>query len=415
MYANVFPGGQGPGLRIGIVIKRDGDPDMAGRVKVWLPGKYGMNVSPSHLAYCNVMAAPNAQNQNFSGMTLQNGTMVYVNGETGSPNMMIVGIAGSEVASFDGNPGNMDLLGIISYIQEAFNNDSSDGNNRYRKPNWQDKEERGAKRRTIVERGPFFHRQKNNIPTIGMLPSLAGLITPEVQQVVTATQQTSSIPTESMLNSLPGSIMTITGILQNVLATKKLKRRATENMEPQTLSAFETIVDHMSDGEVYGALDGIRVNPEVFANNAANLISSCTTVADIVNCIQELTCNTSYHGMDQYNDQTFEIEGPFGNTEIILDTSGNITENKKEKTIQALNAFMSLLQSFSGYPSARNGQNLFGESAPTIMNQIGRMPIAMQSQITSMLSATNTEQNPKKADEYTVLRAIQGGLSLLKR
>ncbi len=415
MYANVFPGGQGAGYRIGIVIKRDGDPDMAGRVKVWLPGKYGMNVDPSHLAYCNVMSAPNAQNQNFSGMTLQNGTMVYVQGETGSPNMMIVGQAGSEVASFSGNPGNMDLLGIISHIQRAFGEDSSTGNNRNRKPNWKDEVVRGAQRRTIVERGPFFHRLKNNIPTSGMLPSLAGLITPAVQQVVTATQQTSSIPTAGMLNALPGAVMTITGILQNVLATRRLKERAQGNMNPQTWSAFETIVDHMSDGQVAGALDGVRVNPDVFANNAANLISSCTTVSDVVNCIQELSGNVAYHGMDQYADQEFEIEGPFGNTVITMDTTGNLTEKKKDKTLQALNTFMGLMSSFQGFPGAQSGKNMFGNSAPTIMNQVGRMPMSMQSQITSMLQATNSDSNPQKADQFTVLRAIQGGLTLLGR
>lgn len=413
MAVNVFPGGQGPGLRIGIVIKRDGDPDMAGRVKVWLPGRYGLNVEPEHLAYCNIMAAPNAQNQNFSGMTLQNGTMVYVQGDTGSPNMMIVGIAGSEVPKFDGNPGNMDLLAIVNYIQTAFNNDSSDGNNRNRKPNWKDKVERGALRRTVVEKGEFFHRLKNGIPSIGQLPVLAGLITPTKQQIYTATQQQNSIPTEAMLGNLPGSLMTIGNILQNILSNKKLRNKSIANMDSQTVYALENIIDSLSYGE--NDIHGIRVDEGIFSNNAANLISTCTTTADIVNCIQELQSNTAYHGTDSFANSTYEITGPFGNTVLSMDHTGNISQTNNEKTQQALNTFLNLLSTFSGFPSSKNGQNLFGNSSPTMMNMVGRVPNEMQSKLVTLLNATNTDSNPKKADAFTVLKAIQGGLSLLRR
>lgn len=301
---NVFPGGGGPGTRIGIVVDHDGDPDQAGRVKVWIPGKYGPGVKREHLAYCSVQIPPTGKDQTISGTTPKRGSVVYLQGETGSPNHVITGLVGSEIPNFSGSmPGNINLLSLMGPIfEDVFKTDGK--NPRNKRATFKETTENGALIRKLVNTGLFSHFQDNGIPSNGALTPVAGIKLPPVKNVPTALQKYTNVITKDMINNLPGQTMSLGGLLSSIQSSKSSKGAATQNMPENVKAAFNTLSDiavitEINDSGNY--ITGNRVNPEKWKENAITLLSQAQTISDLVEILNRLEYDTSLHGLGDYN------------------------------------------------------------------------------------------------------------------
>ena len=296
------PGTGGGTETYGILLGRADDPDMAGKCQVWIPGRYGPGVQTDHLARCTIQVPPTGGDQCTTGTTPDDGSAVTILGSTGNPNGVIVSVSGSEVqGDGSGTSGNMFLLqGALGLASSFF---SQDGNVQRNKPStYKEVKEKGALIRKLVNRGLHSHNQLKSIPSHGALPSTSGIKLPQIKNIPTAKQAFTNIPTADMISNLPGTVMSLLGMLNSIKNSKSYQSRIASNVPANVFTALNSITELAQSGETNdmgGSVTNNRVNEAVFMENAVNLISKCSTLSELNYSIERMIYDTSLHGLGQ--------------------------------------------------------------------------------------------------------------------
>ena len=283
-----------------IVVGRGGpgdqyqDSSLSGRIQMKSPAIHGENVPLDHLALSGGgLPMTGGAQCTFHGVP-DAGSFGLAHHETGRSDMYGGSIPFGFVNSSDaGTPGNFGLL-------QAFLSFASMFDGRMSPPSYYETNEGGAVIRKIREKGPYNYNMTQGIPTHTAMPQIAGIRLPALKGIPTALQAASGMLSGDMLSNLPGVIMGIGQIVAGIMANKQTRSQVTQNYSPQMINAITSIGnlsqsgDHLNAG---GYVSGIRVDQDVFTQNAVNLLQDCNTVADLLNCVEELSSNTSYHGM----------------------------------------------------------------------------------------------------------------------
>jgi hypothetical protein len=401
---------------IGIVVDRCGedsdygpDPTHAGNMRVAVPGMHDIDngVQIDHLARSSKERGANADDQcTFPGQS-DYGSVVYISKETGRTDCVVRG-SPNETFQDGSTPGNNNML--AGKFMELIGR--TDG--RRIPPNWQEKMVRGAKIREKVEKGKdHSHELLKGLPVHGALYNIAGSQLPQVKQIHTAIEKFSNILTGDMLGQMPGQMMSIGSMLSQVASHAGIR-----NIMPrEVLHALDSMATLAQTGGVIesgGSITAMRVNPEVFINNAVQMFSGVTNVHDLVNATQNMIYDTSLHGMDAYANVQTNSETPFGNTTIVIDPNGSVSEQTSNSVANTAQVFAQSMSSPSSSPGGNSGQNMFGGSAQTMMKMFERMPPNMFQMAKQMSEKLNSQGLGQIFDKLTKHAFAQTGNNPLK-
>ena len=380
------------GMLYGIVVggdQSDPDPDQAGGVRVYFPTVHGQDVDPKHLGFSPRLLSPDRQSmQSFPG-GLDPGSMVVALKDTGSTQCQVLGLASDLNNAGSGIAGNMGLFQMAPILQQFMNKSTGVS----RPPNIQQGNEGGATVFNIQERGDHSHNLLQGLPTHGALFPLSGIPIDPIKSIHTAIQAAANIPGADILSKLPGVAMSLGGLMNKLLSNAKQSNTLRNSMPPQAFAALTSmgnLIQSMEQSESTGFMTAGRVNPDVYSNNAITLLSQTTNLSDVVAATTHLQSNTSLFGMESYGTITIEQETAFGNVKMNVSATGETTVITPDAVLKQMNDFAKLMSNASSFPSAVPGQNLFGDSAGTIMNMIQRLPSGDATQAINLLKNLNT-------------------------
>jgi hypothetical protein len=355
----------------GIVVGGDmEDPagDQSGNVRVYFPGIHGKNVDIKHLAFSTRLMGPDRHSQqSFSG-GLDPGSMVVCMKDTGSNSCQIVGLANDVNKRDSMVPGATDLLENISHI-------FSRPTGVMIPPKIKAGTKNGIKNYGVVEQKEHNHDLTRGLPTHAALFPMAGAIIPQVKGIATAIESTLNIPGADVLSLLPGVAISIGSLFDTLTSTRKYTRVLNKKMNPGSLAAFTSmsvLLQTVEDSESAGFMPSGRVNPDVFAANAIDLLVQCNNLSDIMHTTQRLQYDTSLHGMDAYGPTIIPVQSQYGlKFQSFHPTSGDM--------LTFAPAAVAIAESLAGeamggFPSSIPGVNLFGGSAGTMMKMFNRLP-----------------------------------------
>jgi hypothetical protein len=377
------------GMVYGIVVggdMTDPDPAQAGGLRVYFPTIHGKGVNPKHLAFSPRLVAPTRSGmQDFVG-GLDPGSLVVALKDTGSNQCQIIGLA-NDLNNRDSTiAGNNDLLQNITKFFTQSTGVSQP-------PNIQKSSRGGAEIYKPVEKGDHFHDLLKGLPTHGALFPLAGTPIDAVSSIRTALQAAAAIPGLDVLSKLPGVASSLGSLLNDITSNPLLNKLISQALPRDVLNAVNSmsrLVQSVEQGESAGFMTSGRVNPEVYTKNAVDLLSQCTNVSDVTTALTRLQSDSSLFGMEAYGPVVVEQETPFGKVQMSYDTGGNQFTFSPQSVVAAAGA-LSKLMSGAGFPGAVPGENMFGQSAGTILNMMQRIPGGQGfSQALSMAQALNT-------------------------
>jgi hypothetical protein len=398
------------GLLYGIVVggdQSDPDPDQANGLRVYFPTIHGKDVKVKDLAFSPRILSPDrAAMQSFSG-GLDPGSMVVAYKDTGSTQCQILGLA-SDLNNYESNiPGNIGLLQIAPILAQYLNMSTGVS----RPPTIQQSTEGGAKIFKINERGDHNHNLLKGLPTHGALFPLNGIPIDPIKSITTAIEAATNIPTEGLLNSLPGVAVSLGSLLNNILAVKNSSKQLKNKMSSSTFNALgsmNALIQSMEQGESSGFMTSGRVNQEVYTANAIDLLSQCTNLSDLTASMLRLQSDTTLFGMEAYGPTVVEQETEFGKIKTSYGATGDQMTLTPATVAQGLSALSSLMSSASGFPSVVPGQNLFGQSSGTMLNMIQRLAPGQASAAISLLNQVNTSGVAKELHKM-IEKVVQGG------
>lgn len=206
---------------------------------------------------------------------------------------LVLGVPPS-VPNNEGNPGNFNLFS--AFMQFVMKQDP----NVNRAPNLIQQIIKGARVLLAQEKGKHFHGLYNGVPTNGILGSLLGGTAPNEKNIPTAIQKFANILTSGMMNSMPGTGMSMGQMLSSLNSNPQSKSEITNGKPKEFEDAFNSITElaqTVDMGSGY-SVTGFRVNEPKFYENAVNMLRECQSLHDLDTCLQELQSNTALHGFD---------------------------------------------------------------------------------------------------------------------
>lgn len=363
------------GLLYGIVVggdQSDPDPDQANGLRVYFPTVHGKDVNVKHLAFSPRLLSPDrASMQSFAG-GIDPGSMVVAYKDTGSTQCQILGLA-SDLNNYESNiPGNIGLLQMAPILAQYLNKSTGVS----RPPTIQESSEGGAKIFKINERGDHNHNLLKGLPTHGALFPMNGIPIDPIKNIMTAIQATSSIPGAGLLNSLPGIAMSLGGLMNTLLSSRNLSKNLKKAMPITAFNAMASLgnlIQSVEQGESTGFLTSGRVDMDTYVANSVEILSQCTNLSDVTTAMTRLQSDTSLFGIENLSPTIIEQETPFGMIKSSISPTGQQIE-LTPATVAAGFSAISKLMSGSGFPGVVPGENMFGESAGTILNMMQRIP-----------------------------------------
>lgn len=426
--------------------KKDGDfpQDKSSSMKLVNPLEHGEGVSLQDLPFSPMFVPPTSQGQTTYMGGLDPGTMVYVLKGTGSSGGIILGMANSILKGFsEGNGGGQDLT--QTHVQDL----------RSRKtgvsvpPEIEETEERGVKVRKIKEKNEqHSHDLLEGLPVHGALFDMSGFRLPEITNVPTAKQTNDGMISQDMLQGLTGQIMSLGQMFKGLKGNKggggggggvpTSTNTATANASrwnsiqstvPQNvqlaLGNLSTLVQGMEVSEGVAFLTGNVVHEETYLENAANLFKQCETIDDVMYCLNRLQWDTSLFGTDKLTPAQFSVNTAFGLATQRLSYDGELTTVYSSSANSAIRAFANTISSNTSSPgigsspssgsggNAGGSNNMFGNSAQTIMDMLKRLPQTGEQSATQMHQTLNTNQSSSKLFDI-VKQTLNGGNPLEK-
>ena len=352
----------------------DGDPDptMSGGSRIYCPTEYGKDVDIKHLPFSRNLAQGNQGGITHFNPPAEHGSAVMcmkMPGHAGSGHLTILGTVPNDIDKDSTIPGNSSIWPAIDAAKKALT--------KIRVPNDVGSGPAGSK--PPKEKGQYHkHELVKYLPSTATLWPMNGIKIPQVQNIATATQAFSSILTGDMLSMLPGMNMTLGSLMSNMPAA--LKNELFKNIPPEiggALNSMSALMQTMEIVEGGGFNTATKINPVVFFNNAANLISNSRTIYDLVGNFNQLQYDTSLFGLDSLPPVSMTMTGgPFGDIPIQIDAMGTISSLVPEPVQKLADAFGSLMSNGDGFPGVFPGANMFGGSSGVMNDMFSRLPNA---------------------------------------
>jgi hypothetical protein len=352
----------------------DGDPDptMSGGSRVYCATEYGKDVDVKHLPFSRNIAQANQGGITHFNPPAEHGSAVMcmkMPGHAGSGHMTIIGCVPNDIPKDSTIPGNSSIWPAIDKAIKDLT--------KIRIPPNVGSGPAGSK--PPQEKGQYHkHELVKYLPSTATLWPMNGIKIPQVQNIATATQAFSSILTGDMLSMLPGMNMTLGSLMSNMPAA--LKNELFKNIPPEiggALNSMSALMQTMEIVEGGGFNTATKINPAVFFDNAANLISNSRTIYDLVGNFNQLQYDTSLFGLDSLPPVSMTMTGgPFGDVPIQIDAMGTITSLVPEPVKKLADAFGSLMSNGDGFPGVFPGANMFGGSSGVMNDMFSRLPNA---------------------------------------
>lgn len=425
-------------IQIG-VIASGGDPqgdgdhpkDHSGNQKVIIPSTMDpQGVKQEHLAFSPLMHSPTALGQQSFQGVMDPGALVYFLKYPGQNGGVILGQA-NDIINYDkgAQGGGTNLLGA-QYFQDLF--DRETGVNI--PPDIEETVEKGAKVKKIKEKGKKHkHSLLKGTPSHGAMFETTGYKLPEVTNVPTAKQQFSNLLTGDMMNNLPGSVMSLGGMFQGLMGNMgggggaggaqgqqglqtslsyNRMDQIQQNLSPEMQDAL-TSVATMSQGldanSAHSAFTTMfRVHDETYLDNAAELLSQVTCLADLMEVLNRLQHDETLFGLDKLANNIIVTETAWGNANTIITATGDIQTEYSNTTPQQ--NMSNNLSSPSSNPGSGSGQNMFGDKVSNLMDMMKRLPPNSEGQMKKLMEGMNSDQDLMQIVKQT----IQGGNPLSK-
>lgn len=393
------------------------DPEMSGGVKVIFPELEGPGVDIRHKAWSRNASQGTQHGAINNNPPPENGTAVLCykfEGQGGTNHLQIMG-ALPDIAEENGIPGNTMGGWENPALKQARN---------YEMPNVNKPPDAGkgeADTRPPKEKGAYNTNMTKGIISTASLAPLVGMPIPQVLNVSTAVQAFSERLTGDLLSQLPGMSMTLGSLMSNM--PQALTQEIYKNIPPEVGSALTAISGLMQTIEV--AESGLfntatKVNPDVFFNNAANLLASARDTAGLVGAFQKLQSDSSLAGLDSLPPVNFTMAGgPFGDIPMQMDALGNITSILPEPIQQLIDAFSSLMSNGTQFPGVFPGANMFGGSSGVLNEMFNRLPTEeLKTAVTQMQNnvapGASTRDKVNKMAGFA-MTGVQLGRSALQR
>lgn len=319
--------GEAQGFCVGYVVGGDSeDPakDEAGGMRV-RKATHGPNVPHTDLPFSRKLGVGSEEAMISNSPPLERGTAVLCiepPGRSTTGDVIVLGALTNERNKGGTTPGNFPLSQLF---EDAVNHVT----NKKSAPKSLQKDSRdGAEIRKVVDDKMWSHALAKGLPSgLGLWP-LSGIHLDQVKNVPTAIQSFSALPSISMLGNLPGMSMSLGSMLSLLKSSGALDRiRSALPSEAQTafdsMSNLITTVE-TSSGSAFGTAS--RVNPDVYLNNAEQMLSQCRDISDMVHCFKELQSNTELFGLDTLEEVTVEQVTPFGTIDYKIDANGSTKE-----------------------------------------------------------------------------------------
>jgi hypothetical protein len=357
----------------GIVVGgNDGDPDptQSGGCRVYCPSEYGKDVDITHLPFSRTLAQGNQDGITSFNPPAEHGSALMcmkMAGQSGTGHLVILGSVPNDIDKDATIPGNSSIWPAIDAAKKAFT--------KIRVPNDVGSGPAGSK--PPKEKGQYHkHELVKYLPSTATLWPMNGIKIPQVQNIPSATQAFSSILTGDMLSMLPGMNMTLGSLMSSMPAA--LKNELFKNIPPEiggALNSMSALMQSMEIVEGGGFNTATKINPAVFFDNAANLISNSRTIYDLVGNFNQLQYDTSLFGLDSLPPVSMTMTGgPFGDVPIQIDAMGAITSLVPEPVQKLAEAFGSLMSNGAGFPGVFPGANMFGGSSGVLNEMFNRLP-----------------------------------------
>jgi len=250
---------------------------------------------------------------------------------------------------------------------------------------------------------------------------------------------------------LPGSAMSL-GSMFKMLSSSGILNQITSKMPPEVAGALQSISGLITETELssdYGFMVSGRVEPETFLKNATDILSRSASIGDIVDGLNRLTYDDSLHGLDKLEPVKITTQTAYGNVTISIDYTGstnetvnvnaiiasanantansntanvvantvsNISDPKEKKDaqdlIKSVLGFISMLSSAETAFTA-SGRNLFGESAPRMMDIFSRLNQGGTSHMKQLIETVNIGSKEVNNLKPMAEKLIKGGIPTL--
>lgn len=358
----------------GIVVggnDKDPDPTQSGGVRVYLPTEYGKDVDIKHLPFARSLAEGNQKGITNFNPPAEHGSGVMcmkMPGQSGTGHLVVLGSVPNDINKDSTIPGNS--KNYWPAIEKAIKDVTS-----IRIPPNVGSGSAGSK--PPQEKGKYHANELVKfLPSTGTLWPMNGLQIPQVQNIATATQAFSNILTGDMLSLLPGMNMTLGSLLNNMPAA--LKDELFKNIPPEIGGAINSMSNLMQSIEIKesgGFNTATKVNPDVFFQNAANVLSDARTIYDMVGAFQRLQYDTSLFGLESLPPVNITMTGgPFGDIPMQISATGVISSLVPEPVQKLAEAFGSLMSNGTDFPGVFPGANMFGGSSGVLNEMFNRLP-----------------------------------------
>lgn len=339
-------------------------PDQSGTLKVVDPVRHGQQVNQFDMPFVTTLRTPTQSALEETPFPPEPGAIVATSFNMGDPTSRAVVGMPNEINNSSSVAGNNPLMFHIlqAIIKDVLKN---------RPTKYKEKQDRGALVRAIdQEFGNWIHALTKGLPTHAALFPMAGQVLPAVQQIDTAVKQFASILGQGAIGQLPGAAMNLSSLFNKM--NDKQKKKIKENKSEEIVNALESMMTLLVEGEGSGTyMASGRVHEETFIDNAVELLSQCTAIGDIVECLQRLRYDETLHGLDKLQDIEVKANTEFGQIVMTVDSKGNAKQSQ-----QSLQQIMSAIQQFTGFlnslQSGGQGKTMFGKEAGKVSDSSQR-------------------------------------------
>lgn len=383
---NTFPHGYQIGYNVVVGgHANDPAPDQSGTVKVIDPIRHGQQINQEDMPFVTTLRTPTQSALEETPFPPEPGAIVATSFNMGDPSSRAIVGMPNELNNSGSVPGNNPLM---HHITQAMGKDTL----KYRPTKYKEKEDRGAVVRAIEqEMGNWMHNLSKGLPTHVALYPLAGQVLPAIQQIDTAVKQFASILGQGAIGQIPGAAMNLSTLMGKL--SKKQKKKILDNKPEPLKDALQSMMDLVVEGEGAGFyLASGRVHEETFIENAVELLSQCTNLNDLVECLQRLRYDETLHGLDKLEEFEYKANSAYGEIVMTIDRNGKTKQNEQnlQKIMAAIQKFVGLLNSVQ---AGGQGKSVFGKEAQKVVDAVGRLPDAAKKRLAILQDVENSRKS----------------------
>jgi hypothetical protein len=374
-------------------------PDQSGTLRIIDPIRHGQQVNQDDLPFVTTLRTPTQSALEETPFPPEPGSVVAVSFNMGDPTSRAVVGMPNEINNSQSVAGNNPLM---HHIIQAVGKDVM----KYKPTKYKEKNHRGAIVRAIDEEsGNWKHELTKGLPTHAALYPLAGQVLPAIKQIDTAVKEFASILNQGSIGQMPGSIMNLSSIFQKL--NKKQKKKILENKPETLVNAIESMMNLMVEGEGSGSyISSGRIHEETFIENLVELLSQCTNLSDLVDCMQRLRYDESLFGLDKLENIELKANSAFGEIAFTVDRNGEVKQkdDSAKKILEAVQKFIGLLNSVQ---AGGQGKSVFGKEGQKVMDAVSRLPGEAMKRLAVMQDA---EQSRKQVRSESAAFNLDGDL-----